>query len=119
MCFTRKPFHQKAMSKSGESEKIQKISARIRSILPGYLAKQAAQVERVDALLKKGEFEEILRIGHAINGTGSGYGLPELGNLGAAMEEAAELRDAAAINQHEKELRLMLELLQTTRALIG
>ena len=58
-------------------------------VVPGYLEKRRAEVLVYQAALAAGDFETIKKMAHKMKGTGTGYGLPRLTELGAAMEKAA------------------------------
>jgi hypothetical protein len=41
-------------------------------------------------VLQAGRLEDIQRVGHNLKGTGSGYGFPEVTNIGRRREAAAK-----------------------------
>ncbi len=51
----------------------------------------------IAAALGRGDFEVIRSIGHNLKGTGTSYGLPEITEVGARLEQAAKERDVAAV----------------------
>lgn len=73
------------------------VDAQIAALVPRFLANRAADVDRIRAALAAGDFEAIRAVAHGMKGSGGGYGFPEISRLGAAMEEGARQRDAAAI----------------------
>lgn len=73
------------------------MDAQLAALVPRYLANRAADVGRMRAALAGGDFEAIRTAAHGMKGSGGGYGFPEISRLGAAMEEGARRRDAAAI----------------------
>ncbi len=73
------------------------VDAQIAALAPRFLANRAADVGKIRAALADGDFDTIRVVAHGMKGAGGGYGFPEISRLGAAMEEGARQRDAAAI----------------------
>jgi len=71
-------------------------------VVPGYLAKRRADVSLYRDALAKGDMETIRIMAHRTKGTGAGYGLPMLTDLGSALERAAK-------NGDHSELRIKLD----------
>jgi CheY-like chemotaxis protein len=76
---------------------------------PGYLEKRRADVGVYRASLDAGDFDAICKLAHKMKGTGGGYGFPRLTELGAALEDAAKLSDAATVKASLEDLVLYLE----------
>jgi HPt (histidine-containing phosphotransfer) domain-containing protein len=76
---------------------IPSVDAQIAALMPRFLANRAADVGKIRAALARADFETIRSAAHGMNGSGGGYGFPEISRLGAAMEEGAKQRDAVAI----------------------
>ena len=74
------------------------VDAEIAALVPRFLAHRAADVERIRAALAAADFDAIRVAAHGMKGAGGGYGFAEISRLGAAMEEGARQRDAAAID---------------------
>ncbi len=72
------------------------VDALIAALVPRFLANRAADVDRIRAALAGADFETIRAVGHGMKGAGGGYGFAEISRLGAAIEVAAQRRDAAA-----------------------
>ncbi len=66
---------------------------------PAFLAKRRDEIPRVRQALLVGDFQTIQVIGHNCKGVGNGFGFPEIGLAGAALEHAARARDLAALEQ--------------------
>ncbi|EGV31963.1 multi-sensor hybrid histidine kinase [Thiorhodococcus drewsii AZ1] len=62
-----------------------------------FLDTQREALEHLRALLMDERFEEIRRLGHTMKGEGGGYGLEEVSVIGAAIQEACELKAAQTI----------------------
>jgi HPt (histidine-containing phosphotransfer) domain-containing protein len=73
------------------------VDAQIAALVPRFLANRAADVDKIRAALARADFEGIRAVAHGMKGAGGGYGFAEISRLGAAMEEGARQRDAAAI----------------------
>jgi len=73
------------------------VDAQIAELVPRFLANRAADVGKIRAALAGADFEAIGAAAHAMKGAGGGYGFAEISRLGAALEEGALQRDAAAI----------------------
>ena len=74
------------------------VDAQIAALVPRFLANRAADVGKIRAALAGADFEAVRVAAHGMKGAGGGYGFPEISRLGAAMEEGAQRRDAAAIS---------------------
>lgn len=73
------------------------VDPQIAALVPRFLANRVADVDKIRAALAGADFEAIRVAAHGMKGAGGGYGFPEISRLGAAMEEGARQRDAAAI----------------------
>ena len=73
------------------------VDPQIAALVPRFIRNREADVGRIRAALAGADFELIRVAAHAMKGAGGGYGFPEISRLGAAMEEGARQRDAAAI----------------------
>ncbi len=74
------------------------VERQISALVPRFLAHRAADVQSLRAALADGDFETIRVAAHRMKGAGGAYGFPEISRLGAALEERARERDAAAIS---------------------
>ncbi|MGD0046697.1 MAG: ATP-binding protein [Bryobacteraceae bacterium] len=72
-------------------------SADMAALVRGYLASKPAQIQDARECLAAGNFDPIRRFGHNLKGTGSGYGLPRIGEIGRELEKSAVERDAERI----------------------
>jgi len=73
------------------------VDAQISALVPRFLANRIADVHKIRNALASADYESIRVTGHGMKGAGGGYGFPEISRLGAAVEEGAMRRDAAAI----------------------
>ena len=76
---------------------IMTVDSQIAALVPRFLANRAADVDKIRAALADADFEAIRVSAHGMKGAGGGYGFPGISRLGAALEEGARQRDAAAI----------------------
>ena len=65
------------------------VSKGVAALVPEDLASKPAQIEEALGHLAVHSFEPIQRFGHNLKGTGRGYGLPEIEELGRALEKSA------------------------------
>lgn len=72
------------------------VDSQIAMQVPRFLANRAADFGRIRAALAGAGFEPVRGSGHGMKGAGGGYGFPEISRLGAALEDGARQRDAAA-----------------------
>jgi len=90
------------------------VGEHLEGILGGYLERRRKDVEAVDAALERGDYETIRTVGHNIKGSGSGYGLDRLSEIGRALEEAANLRAGERVRVCNRELDDFLQRLVVT-----
>jgi len=69
----------------------------IASILPGFIARLAEQLETMRRAQAAEDYEELRRLAHKLKGAGGSYGYPSLSEAAAAMEETARMQDSAAV----------------------
>ncbi len=74
------------------------VEGEIAALVPRFLARRSADVGKLRAALAEADFETIRASAHRMKGAGGAYGFPEISRLGAALEERARARDAAAIS---------------------
>jgi CheY-like chemotaxis protein len=85
-----------------------RVDSRLQEILPGYLERQREAARGLETSLASGDYDAIGILGHRLKGSGSGYGLDRLSQIGAALEEAAHARDHARIRQESRRLEEFL-----------
>ena len=73
-------------------------------LVPGFLERRRADVEKIGAAIEAEEYEEARRLAHSMRGTGGSYGFTRLSELGAAMETAAKASDGGGLAQLLAEL---------------
>lgn len=90
-------------------KRIIRVDAELAEILPAYLQHRHEELARLPALLDEGDFEALRIIGHKMRGSGGGYGLDLLTELGERMENSAKAKDKTALAAQAGELREFLE----------
>jgi PAS domain S-box-containing protein len=80
------------------------VPARLNDILPRYIERQHAGVRTLLDALESGDYESVQTMGHKMKGSGSGYGLDRITEIGAAIEDAAGKRDVARVREFARTL---------------
>lgn len=75
-----------------------------RQMLPGFLKNRQADIQTLQALQTDGNWQEIRRIGHNMKGAGGAFGVPQISDIGAVIEEAALTEDNASLTRKLSEL---------------
>ena len=85
-------------SDTEQSEKIiVRVEARLEKILPNFLAKRREDIKSMLEVLEQGDYETIRVFGHRMKGTGGGFGLDAITDLGESLEQAAKKPDTEDI----------------------
>ena len=84
----------------------------LEEIMPGFLDNRRKDIVELDASFSKNDIESIKVIGHKLAGNAGGYGLPDLGNLGAQLEEACIQHDTTTIESLITQIKGYLEKLE-------
>jgi len=75
------------------------VPARLKDILPAYFERQRGGVTTLLDAVEVGDFETVRTMGHRMKGSGSGYGLDRITEIGAALEDAAGKQDTTRIRE--------------------
>ena len=90
----------------------------VAELVPGYLAAQTKRIDDATHQLAARDFASIQRFGHNLKGTGSGYGFPEIEQLGSAIETAAAKSDEQSVAEQLLALhRVVTEAARSVRQL--
>ncbi|MCW5978938.1 MAG: response regulator [Bryobacteraceae bacterium] len=81
-----------------------RIDPRLRELVPWFIEKRRKEVEIIDEALARGDFELVRMLGHNMKGSGAGYGLPRVSELGAELESAAKAQKALEAGQVARRL---------------
>jgi HPt (histidine-containing phosphotransfer) domain-containing protein len=90
-------------------KRIIKVDAELAEIIPAYLQNRRDELARLPALLEAGDFDALRVIGHKMRGSGGGYGLDLLTELGERMENSAKAADKGALTAQAAELKEFLD----------
>lgn len=93
-------------------KRIIRVDAELAEIIPAYLQHRREELARLPALLQAGSFDEVRVIGHKLRGSGGGYGLDPLTEIGERMENAAKAKDKTALAAQAAELAEFIESVQ-------
>jgi two-component system sensor histidine kinase/response regulator len=84
------------------------VPAGLRDIMPGYIERQRTVVRTILDAVDQSDFAGLRTIGHRMKGSGAGYGLDRITEIGAALEEAAAQTNPARIRELSGELESFL-----------
>src|SRR5574337_1345337 len=83
----------------GEQTTVVYVDEEIADLIPEFLENRRRDVEQIKRLVHEGKYEEIVRLGHSMKGTGGGYGFTEISDIGKAIEEAGARGDREAMTR--------------------
>lgn len=81
-------------------------------LIPRYLENRRGDVQALRAAIAQGDFDTIRRLGHSMKGSGGGYGLDAVTDMGRGLEEAGKAQDGDAAGQWLEKLEDFLERVQ-------
>lgn len=90
-------------------KKIIKVDADLAGLIPAYLQNRRDDLARIPVLLEAGDLDALRVIGHKMRGSGGGFGLDFLTEVGTRMETSAKAGDKAALAAQAAELKDFLE----------
>lgn len=73
------------------------IDEDIADLIPGYMGRRREDLANLSALLELEEFEGIAFIGHSMKGSGGGYGLFAISEMGCDLERDGGLRNGVLV----------------------
>jgi hypothetical protein len=88
------------------------VDEEIIDLLPAYIAHRWQDIEIAGKALQDVDFETLRSMGHAMKGSGGGYGLDEVSRIGEGIEASAKEGDSARIAHLLERLRDFLERVQ-------
>ncbi len=80
----------------------------IADLIPEFFAHRKREIEQIRSALVRGDFAAVRRIAHGLKGVGGAFGFDAVSQTGAALLQAAEAADAAAIGRLAVELETYL-----------
>lgn len=75
------------------------VDPRLRELIPRFVEKRRKEIDVILTALERSDFETIRTLGHNMKGSGAGYGLPQVTELGEAIELAAKNQDGDEIRR--------------------
>ncbi len=93
-------------------KRVIKVDADLADIIPDYLRNRRDELALLAGLIAAGDFDALRRIGHKMRGSGGGYGLDQLTELGERMETSAGAGDKAALTAQAAELKEFLDCVE-------
>jgi len=86
-----------------------RVDSSLAELVPGFLENRRRDVEAIAAALKHGDYENVRILGHNMKGSGAGYGLNRITEIGASLEQAAGRREPEEIRARAAELARYLD----------
>lgn len=81
-------------------------------LIPSYLENRRNDVALLHDALAQGNYEMVRNLGHKMKGSGGGYGLDRISEIGHHLEVAAKIQDSAAIKHEIAALQGFLDALE-------
>jgi PAS domain S-box-containing protein len=89
-----------------------KIDGDLSDLVPGFLAHKREDARTIAAAIECGDYATLSELGHKMKGEGGSYGLDAITLMGAAIEEAAQVKDGAAAQRLVAELATFLDTVE-------
>src|SRR5580765_4757426 len=86
-----------------------RVDSSLAELVPRFLENRRRDVEAIAAALKRADYENVRILGHNMKGTGAGYGLNRITEIGASLEQAAGRREPEEIRARAAELARYLD----------
>jgi HPt (histidine-containing phosphotransfer) domain-containing protein len=85
------------------------VDRRLRDLVPWFIARRREDVPVLLGALERGDFPGIRTLGHNMKGTGTGYGLARITDIGGAIESAAQEENRSEIRRQITDLAEYLD----------
>ncbi len=92
------------------------IEADLSDLVPAFLAHKRDDASTIMAAVARGDFAALSQLGHKMKGEGGSYGFDAITLIGAAIEAAALVKDAAAVRRWAAELTAFLDTVEIVYA---
>jgi len=86
-----------------------RVDSALAELVPGFLENRRRDVEAIAAALALADYENVRIMGHNMKGSGAGYGLNRITEIGASLEQAAGRREPEEIRARAAELARYLD----------
>lgn len=90
-------------------KRVIEVDPDLMELIPPYLKSRREELVLIGTLLDAGDFVALWGIVHKLHGSGGGFGLDFLTELGERMENSAKARDKAALRAQAVELEEFLD----------
>jgi PAS domain S-box-containing protein len=111
-----KPIRKSAFLAAVEEHALKRVRVRVDAslapLMPAFIANRHLDAVALAAACDAGRFEDVRIIGHNMKGSGSGYGLVRISEIGDGLELAARRKDAKRVRALEGELTQYLAALR-------
>ncbi len=88
-----------------------RVNADLAELIPGYLENRRRDIEAIAVALENADYESVRNLGHNMKGSGAGYGLNRISEMGARLEQAAIGQEHEEIRASAAELARYLDVL--------
>jgi HPt (histidine-containing phosphotransfer) domain-containing protein len=78
-------------------------------LIPDYLANRRDELGALDNAIEQNDFETLRALAHKMKGSGGGYGLNRITEIGRGLEAAAKVQDVQSVKREVAALREFLE----------
>lgn len=87
------------MSDESTTPLIISVDAGLRDLIPGFLNNRRHDIEQLRGAMAIEDFRTIRTLGHRMRGDGGGYGFHMISEIGQALEQAAQDKNATEIGR--------------------
>jgi CheY-like chemotaxis protein/HPt (histidine-containing phosphotransfer) domain-containing protein len=91
-----------------------RVARDLEDLIPGYLANRTADVVNLRKAAAEGDFDTVRILGHTMKGSGGGYGLERITEIGRHLEKAATNKNADECRKRIEELSEYLKHIRVT-----
>lgn len=78
-------------------------------LIPQFLSNRREDMLAIREAIQRGDYERVRLLGHRMRGDGGSYGLKEISEIGAALEQDSRERDSLAIQRSLNDLEEFLD----------
>jgi CheY-like chemotaxis protein/HPt (histidine-containing phosphotransfer) domain-containing protein len=111
-----RPFSGQAGDRHPGQDHTVYIDPELAALVPGFLANRKKDSGEIARLLEEGDMNAVRIIGHSMAGSAGGYGFPEIGKKGKAIEAAALKGKKDMIEKLNKQLAEYLDTISVDTA---
>ena len=84
----------------------------IEDLVPDYLASLRINIAKINKHLELQEWENIRVLGHNMKGSGGGYGLMDISEMGIEIQNGAKSEDEKAVRETIQKMKHYLDTLE-------